>query len=178
MTSPIRFAHYVLRTNRLDELTRWYCELLDAHVVFTNGKLTFITYDDEHHRLALLATETFAEKPTVTQVGFYHAAFAYGSLGTFLENFERVRKLGIEPYRCINHGPTLSFYYRDPEANEVELQVDAFASSEEATAFMHGEEFARNPIGINLDPDDLLRRHRAGAPDAELLRRSDRPPAS
>lgn len=173
MASPARFAHYVLRTNRMEELTRWYCNLLDAHVVFTNGKITFITYDEEHHRVALVATEEFAEKPLHTQVGFFHSAFAYDSLGALLENFERVRALGILPTRCINHGPTLSFYYRDPDRNDVELQVDAFGTSEEATAFMQGEHFARNPIGVLLDADELVQRHRDGVPDAELLRRPD-----
>jgi catechol-2,3-dioxygenase len=173
MPSPARFAHYVLRTNRLEELTRWYCTLLDAHVVFTDGKLTFITYDQEHHRLALVAAETYADKPAETQVGFFHAAFAYESLGALLDNFDRVRRIGIEPVRCINHGPTLSFYYRDPDRNDVELQVDAFATSEEATAFMQGEHFARNPIGVLLDPDELLLSHRGGAPDATLLQRPD-----
>jgi hypothetical protein len=38
MASSARFAHYVLRTNQLAELTRWCCDLLDAHVVFTGGK--------------------------------------------------------------------------------------------------------------------------------------------
>lgn len=173
MASPARFAHYVLRTNRLDELTRWYCTLLDAHVVFTDGKLTFITYDEEHHRIALVAAQPYLEKPEQTQVGFFHSAYAYDSLGALLSNYERLRDLGILPARCINHGPTLSFYYRDVEQNEVELQVDAFANAAEATAFMRGDAFARNPIGLLRDPEELVRRHRAGEPDAVLLRRPD-----
>lgn len=173
MASPAHFAHYVLRTNQLEALTRWYCALLDAHVVFTDGKLTFLTYDEEHHRVALVAMEEYLEKPEGTQVGFFHSAFAYGSLGALLENYERLRDLCILPQRCISHGPTLSFYYRDPDRNEVELQVDAFPTPQEATAFMHSDAFARNPIGVRLDPDELVRRHRAGVPDAALLRRPD-----
>ena len=173
MASPTRFAHYVLRTNQLEELTRWYCNVLEAHVVFTDGNLTFLTYDEEHHRLALLALEPYAEKPPQTQVGFFHAAFAYDSPGALLDTYERLKELGIAPTRCINHGPTLSFYYRDPDRNDVELQVDAFPTAAQATAFMRGEAFARNPIGVLLDADELLRRHRAGVPDADLLRRPD-----
>ena len=40
----------------------------------------------------------------------------------------------IKPYWCINHGLTTSLYYHDPDDNAVELQVDNFASSEEADA--------------------------------------------
>jgi hypothetical protein len=28
---------------------------------------------------------------------------------------------------------------------------------------MRSEEFAKNPIGVDYDPEDLLERHRAGA---------------
>ena len=173
MASPSRFAHYVLRTNRLQELTDWYCTLLDAHVVFTNGKLTFLTYDDEHHRIALVAHEPFAEKGPQPGVGFFHAAFAYDRLGDLLENYQRVKAKGIEPYRFIAHGPTVSFYYRDPELNEVELQVDSFKTAAEADAFMRGEHFARNPIGILLDPQEVIAKYRAGVPEAILLQRPD-----
>lgn len=173
MSSPSRFAHYVLRTNRLQELTHWYCTLLEAHVVFTNGKLTFLTYDDEHHRIALVGAEPYAEKGPQPGVGFYHAAFAYKGLGELLGNYERVKAAGIVPYRLISHGPTVSFYYRDPDQNEVELQVDSFKSAAEANDFMRGEHFARNPIGILLDPDDMIARFRAGVPEEVLLQRPD-----
>lgn len=173
MTAPSRLAHYVLRTNRLELLSRWYCDVLDAHVVFTNGKLSFLTYDEEHHRLALVASEKYAERSAEVQVGFYHAAFAFDNLGLLLNNYERIKACGILPYRCINHGPTLSFYYRDPDRNEVEMQVDSFPDAAMTNAWMQSAAFARNPIGILLDVDELISKHRSGVPDAVLLRRAD-----
>ena len=35
-------------------MRNWYCALLDARVVFENDLLCFMTFDDEHHRVALL----------------------------------------------------------------------------------------------------------------------------
>jgi hypothetical protein len=34
---------------------------------------------------------------------------------------------------------------------------------------MKSDAFAKNPIGVEYDPDDLLARHRAGASAKELL---------
>jgi hypothetical protein len=74
---------------------------------------------------------------------------------------------GIHPYWTINHGMTLSAYYRDPDGNQVETQVDSL-TMEEADAFMAGPLFAANPIGIDVDFDELLARYRAGATFADV----------
>ncbi|MBP0590462.1 VOC family protein [Paraburkholderia sp. LEh10] len=173
MASPSRLAHYVLRTNQLTKMVTWYCILLDARINFRNDVICFITYDDEHHRVAFVATETYAEKPSWVQVGFYHAAFAFDTLSDLLKNYRRLKALDVLPYRCVNHGPTVSLYYRDPDRNDVEMQVDAFPNAEAASAFMRSEHFARNPIGLPIDPEDFISKLEAGIPESNLLRRAD-----
>jgi len=173
MPSPSRLAHYVLRTNQLQALVDWYCTLLDARVNFSNERIAFISYDDEHHRVAFVALEPYIEKPQAQQVGFYHAAFAFDELGQLLDNYERLKALGILPYRCINHGPTVSLYYRDPDRNDVEMQVDSFPDSASTNAWMRSEQFRNNPIGLPIDPEQMIANKRAGMPDAVQLRRAD-----
>jgi hypothetical protein len=73
-------------------------------------------------------------------------------MGEFLDNYVRLRDRGIRPFFCVNHGPTTSMYYRDPDGNRVELQIDNFATAEEGQAWMHSEAFDRNPIGVEYDP--------------------------
>ena len=72
-------------------------------------------------------------------------------------------------YKLINHGPTTSLYFRDPDGNQVELQIDN-CSLAEADAFVRSEAFAKNPIGVPFDADTLLARFRSGEPVAELTR--------
>ena len=60
----------------------------------------------------------------------------------------------------IHHGGTLSAYYRDPDGNQVELQVDAL-TMEDTDALMRSPVFAANPIGIPVDFDDLIARYEA-----------------
>ena len=152
--------------------------MLEAHVVFGSDRIAFLTYDEEHHRVALIATQPFAERAPSPAVGFYHAAFTYDRLEELLDTHERLLAQGIKPWRTINHGPTISFYYADPDGNDVELQVDRFADAADAQEWMMGEAFSKNPIGIEIDPDDLRRRLAADEPLASIMVRPDESAAS
>jgi catechol-2,3-dioxygenase len=176
MSAPNRLAHIVFRTNNLQGMIDWYCAVLDAHVVFANSKIAFLTYDEEHHRIALIATQPFALKSDLPSVGFYHAAFTYNELRTLLDNHDRLLAQGVRPWRTMNHGPTMSFYYKDPDGNDIELQVDRFANALDAQQWMTGEAFARDPIGLLVDPADLRRRLDAGESFASIMRRADEAP--
>jgi hypothetical protein len=69
-------------------------------------------------------------------------------------------------------------YYADPDGNQMEFQVDVFATSEEANTFMRGPINAANPVGVEYDPEEWLARLRAGEPESELLTRRTHEPAS
>jgi len=173
MATAPRLAHCVFRTNQLPQLVDWYCKLLGAHINHGTDKIAFLTNDDEHHRVALVAMEHYAARTPGVTVGFYHAAFSHADLGELLQGYRALKEQGIKPYRCINHGPTLSFYYRDPDGNEIEMQVDACPDAASTNACMRSEAFARNPIGIAVVPEDLIAQRTAGVPDSVLLRRAD-----
>lgn len=173
MVAPSKLAHIVFRTNRLQDMVNWYCTVLEASPVYGDSRIVFISYDEEHHRVAFVASERYQEKSDGLSVGFYHSAFSYRNLAELLGTYERLKGLGIVAWRPLLHGPTVSMYYRDPDGNDVELQVDAFPDAESATRYMQGEAFARNPVGEPFDPEIMLERHRAGVPEAELMRRSD-----
>ena len=72
------------------------------------------------------------------------------------------------PVVTINHGPTTSMYYRDPDGNRVELQIDNFDSVEELKGFFQSDAMRKNPIGVNFNPDELARDFHAGVPESEL----------
>jgi len=56
---------------------------------------------------------------------------------------------GIEPAFCLDHGMTISLYYKDPEGNFVELQSDVFSNWKLSTEYMRtSPELAENPIGV------------------------------
>lgn len=176
--SPSKLAHVVLRTrSNLDAMVKWYCLVLGAQIVFNaGGRLIFLSYDDEHHRIAIAAAEVLAERPP-RSAGLDHIAFTYQDIEALLTTYERLKQAGILPFVCVNHGPTTSLYYHDPDHNRIELQVDNFADMNEATTLMQ-EQFSINPVGAEFDPEDLLARLRSGVDHAELVRptRNPNPP--
>ena len=136
--------------------------------------LAFLTYDDEHHRIAIAGIPGLEEQPTIAD-GTDHIAFTYADLGDLLHTFRRLQAAGIEPYWCINHGPTTSLYYKDPDGNRVELQVDNLPSADAIDTWMRSGEFAANPIGVIFDPEDLFARYEAGEPLETLIARARLP---
>ncbi len=166
--APIQMAHFVLRTRSLETLKAWYGKVLGARVVFENPVIAFMTFDEEHHRLALVQNPELRDADA-RSVGLEHVAFTFGDLGGLLHTYERLRTAGIEPYWCVNHGPTTSLYYRDPEGNQVELQIDNFESVDKLQGFFRSGSFAKNPIGVEFNPDKLLERWEKGDPIQELV---------
>lgn len=156
---PSKLAHVVRRTSRYREMIDWYQTVLGAEIVHSNEILAFLTYDDEHHRIALVSMPGLAEQ-SPQAAGTDHIAFSHRDLGDLLATYARLKREGIVPYWCINHGPTTSMYYRDPDGNGIEFQVDNFPTVEEASRWMRGGEFAANPVGVVYDPDELVERYR------------------
>ena len=173
MAHTPKFAHAVLMTNRRDAMRDWYCAVLDAHVVYEDPMICFITYDEEHHRLAFLSPppgQPFAERAPHS-AGLMHTAYTFSDLGGLLARYESLNARGIEPRVPIQHGVTTSLYYRDPDGQFVEMQVDNFASAEDANDYMRGSEFAADPVGPVYDPALMLADFKRGVPAATLQTR-------
>ena len=175
--APAKLAHVVLRTKegRVQTVLDWYKTVLEGEAMFETPMIGFVTYDTEHHRIAVLAMPGVGDHVDMT-CGVHHIAFTYGSLGDLLHTYNRLKdEHGISPEFCINHGPTTSMYYFDPDKNQIELQVDNVPEEKFAEYFENGE-FTDNPIGITFDPDELTAKLAAGVPEAELLKRPDGTP--
>ena len=157
---PAKLAHLVLRTAQFDEIVDWWSTVLHLEVRHGSPFVAFLTYDDEHHRLAILNDPNLRPNDRGT-AGFEHVAFTYDSLDDLLATYVRLKEAGITPIAPINHGMTLSLYYADPDGNQCELQVDTMSVAE-AEAFMASPVFEANPIGVPYDPDDLVARRAAG----------------
>jgi catechol-2,3-dioxygenase len=152
MASPIKLSHIVLQTNKPRELREWYCKVLGAEIVHENDFISFISYDDEHHRVAFLNPGALAPREpgerdsgdfrAGKEAGLHHMAFTFKSLDELLDTYAGLKEIGIRPYWCINHGPTTSMYYRDPDNNQVELLIDNFDDVRDGKAYMQSPAFA------------------------------------
>jgi catechol-2,3-dioxygenase len=169
MASPTKLSHIVLQTNRRREMIDWYCTVLGAEVLHENEHIAFISYDEEHHRVAFIDPGPLAAHDPMA-AGLHHVAFTFAGLDELTENYLRLKALGIRPHRCVNHGVTTSMYYRDPDGNQVELLVDNFATAAEGQAYMRRRSAKdKNPVGVACDPEELVARVGAGLQVGDLV---------
>ena len=159
-----RFHHFNLKTTRLQELIDWYSVVVGAEVTFQDATGAWLTNDAANHRIALLAFPGFVDDPDKdTHTGMHHSAFEYERFEDLNASYLRLRERGIEPDVCIDHGMTLSYYYKDPDGNHVELQVDVFGDWEASRDWMRtSPEFHANPIGVFVEPEQIASEAAAG----------------
>lgn len=153
---PTQLAHVVLRTTTANyqPLIQFYVDVLGAHIVHTDPVLTFLRYDEEHHRIAIIQTPDTVPRPKDSSfAGLDHIAFTYSTLTQLAQQYMYLKATGKHPIWAVNHGPTTSLYYRDPDGNKIELQVDNFDKPEDADDFMNGPLYDQNPMGTDFDPD-------------------------
>ena len=166
--TPAKLSHAVFRTARLKEMVQWYKTVLNAEVLYQNDFLVFMTYDEEHHRIAIAQVPGLVEKPKGS-AGLDHLAFFYSTFGDWIETYERLKAAGITPRVPIHHGLSMSLYYRDPDDNGVELSIDNVEKSQWHNWMRN--QLGKNPMGMPFDPDELAARFEAGEPVAELVKR-------
>ncbi len=165
---PFEMAHVNFHTPKLEEMKAWYLTVLEGEVVFADENYAFLSYDEDFHRIALIGDSRLGEK-SGREAAAGHPAFAYRTLEELIQTHERLEKRDIRPVRVINHGPSISLYYRDPDGNHVELQVNRFRSMSEIREYLKDGTFAADPIGVEFDIDRFIERFRAGASADELF---------
>lgn len=155
----MKLAHVVYRTPRTEEMIRFYELALGARVVHRGDFVSFLTFDEEHHRMALVTIPPESDESGGSDhfgTGVDHVAYDLPDLDALGQVYRRMKDAGHEPYWAVDHGPTTSLYYRDPDGNQIEFQVDNFPTKDETAAFFATEAFAQNPIGAPYDPDERL----------------------
>ncbi len=122
LVTPAKFAHYVLRVSDMANSVAWYQAVLGMEVVHQNPMITFMTYDDEHHRIAMVQVppnDDVSKDVRLRLPGLDHVAYTLNSLEDLLATYKRLKAQEILPVWPINHGLTTSLYYADPDGNRV-----------------------------------------------------------
>ncbi|QHC02527.1 extradiol dioxygenase [Epidermidibacterium keratini] len=158
----------------MDEMIEWYEKVCGMQTLFHSDEASWLTNDEANHRLALLSPPGI-KHPTDKghETGLHHTAYEFDTFDQWLNNYIRLRDLGIMPFLMLDHGITMSVYYQDPDGNGVEIQVDGFgdwADSKEWIAF--SKDFAENPIGTWFDPEKLVKAREEGLSFKEIHERA------
>jgi catechol 2,3-dioxygenase len=177
MTSKISqptLHHVNLKTTRLKEMIDWYGTVVGSKPNFQFPGGAWLTNDTANHRIALLTSSKMSDDPDkLIHTGMHHLAFEYEDCDGLLDTYSRLSTLGIKPHMSLDHGMTMSFYYVDPDGNSVELQYDNFGDWRQSSEWMRtSPDFARNPIGIPVDPAKMVVARKSGASREDLHRRA------
>ena len=170
-----KLHHVTLKTSHLDEMIAWYGLVVGVQVQFRDQFGAWTTNDAANHRIAFLAVPGLSDdSQKLNHNGMHHCAFEYDSFDDLMSSFDRLRKAGVEPAFCLDHGMTISLYYNDPEGNFVELQSDSFSDWGRSGEFMRtSPDFAANPIGTFFDPARVYEKLKSGA-DFKTLQKTIR----
>ncbi len=192
----MRFGEVVLKTTKYDALKSWYCRVLDTQPVFESerreepgpsgaspvpgrdqmsGAFTQLCLLRPYSEYPFTESLVILDIPGLRQndqtvTGMDHFQMQFASIDDLFDRYEALAAHGIVPTRSANHGPSTSFYYRDPDGNRVELSVKNHATEAETLAFMQSEAFRKNPAGIDVDPAEYVGRYRDGLSLEELRR--------
>ena len=102
--------------------------------------------------------------------GLHHMQLMSENIAELIDKYDSLAEAGLHPHRSANHGPFTSFYYRDPDGNNVELTTQNFPTFEAMTEFMRSPGFKANPSGVELDPEAFVGRFKSGVSVEELVR--------
>ncbi|KAK3058195.1 hypothetical protein LTR09_001273 [Extremus antarcticus] len=162
--SPTELCHVVLKTTpeNLQKMVSFYTTFLGAKVISSNERISFL----------IVAFPGITNLDSSKSVGLAHVSFGFDTLDDLATSYEQKRDHGIKPTWSVNHGMTTSMYYADPDGNGVETQVDNLDKAQ-AMEFIQSESFSTNPIGVDYDPEEFVRRVRRGDDQAMLKKRPD-----
>jgi 2-polyprenyl-6-methoxyphenol hydroxylase-like FAD-dependent oxidoreductase/catechol 2,3-dioxygenase-like lactoylglutathione lyase family enzyme len=173
VTHP-KFHHANLKTTRLEEMIDWYRTVVGVEVLFKNDFGAWLSNDAANHRIALTAFPNLSDDPEKDgHTGLHHTAFEFDRFDDLNAAYLRLKDAGIVPDFCLDHGMTFSYYYRDPDGNHVELQIDNFGDWAKSSAWMReGPEFHADPIGKFVDPGRVAEAYAAGESFEQLHARA------
>jgi catechol-2,3-dioxygenase len=184
MASPM-ISHLVFNTANYEAMKQWYLDVLEAKigVETSDHSACFLQTDESHHRIGMFNVAKTDESAAMTAPGAAdvgslsrqnHFAFEYPTLAELFETHARLAGSSILPAVSLNHGPTMSIYYQDPDRNILELFYDTqYTEQQIADFYAGGDRYVLS--AIPFDPTQLREELRTGKTVAELTAWS--PPA-
>ena len=179
-SSLLKISETILKTGRLDEMKKWYQTVLGVEPFFEHApvpgarpgdfggqtraadlRMCFFRLSLDYpytQTIGIFEEPGIGREPANGSPGLHHMQLMASSLDALCDQYEMLRALGMRPHRSADHGPMTSFYYRDPDGNNVELTAQNFSTLEAMVAFMASDEFKANPSGAEIDHEEFVAR--------------------
>ena len=190
--APDEFHHVAFKTMNYKPMIEFYSKLFGCEPLYESDELTFLAFDEEHHRVAIANTSpvfrnlSFIPKQLMklknwlnasfpSIVGLDHISYKLNPIDKWFDFYFSAKKKGLLPYWTINHGWITGMYYKDPDGNLVEIFFEHFRSVEEFKKNI-APDFSDEPVGTNMDVEVLYKLFKEGASFEELIQKGNTVP--
>lgn len=190
--SPDDFHHIAFKTTNYENMVNFYKNLFGCEPLYQSDLITFLAYDDEHHRIAIANTsdvlnnlnfiqkivmklKIFLNKNIPSIEGLDHISYRINPIEKWFDFYFKAKERGLSPLWTVNHGWISGIYYRDPDNNLVEVFFEHFSTAEEFKQNI-SPDFEDEPIGTNMDIEVLYEMFKSGAGFSELIKKGNTVP--
>tara|TARA_B100000214_G_scaffold195528_1_gene141471 strand:+ start:97 stop:783 length:687 start_codon:yes stop_codon:yes gene_type:complete len=190
--SPDDFHHIAFKTTNYENMVNFYKNLFGCEPLYQSDLITFLAYDDEHHRIAIANTsdvlnnlnfiqkivmklKIFLNKNIPSIEGLDHISYRINPIEKWFDFYFKAKERGLSPLWTVNHGWISGIYYRDPDNNLVEVFFEHFSTAEEFKENI-SPDFEDEPIGTNMDIEVLYEMFKSGAGFSELIKKGNTVP--
>ena len=190
--SPDDFHHIAFKTTNYENMVNFYKNLFGCEPLYQSDLITFLAYDDEHHRIAIANTsdvlnnlnfiqkivmklKIFLNKNIPSIEGLDHISYRINPIEKWFDFYFKAKERGLYPLWTVNHGWISGIYYRDPDNNLVEVFFEHFSTAEEFKENI-SPDFEDEPIGTNMDIEVLYEMFKSGAGFSELIKKGNTVP--
>jgi catechol-2,3-dioxygenase len=167
--STLRIGEIVLKTGHYERMRAWYRAVLGIgptveHVrdekngrfaPFSRMCFFRLHLDHPQQEMIVLFEVPATGGGNSADAGLHHMQLRDDSVVSLCRRYRRLRRDEVIPQRAMDHGPSTSLYYRDPDGNVVELAASNFTSSADMLASFETEAWLANPAGVAVDPEAL-----------------------
>ncbi len=181
-SSALKISETILKTGQLDAMKAWYTTILGVGPFFEHAPAAGNAVGDYGGQtrasdLRMCFFRLSLDYPYVQSIGLFeepgtgpaakgaaglhHMQLMAADLDTLCAKYVELRDGGMRPHRSTDHGPFTSFYYRDPDGNNVEITAQNFPSMAAMAEFMASDEFRANPSGEEIDAEAYVAERRA-----------------
>ena len=141
--------HIGLETRNPERMIDWYSKVVGMVTICSTSNVwgseavismgaAFASNDRANHRMAIFSIPELKEDTDKhAHVKLQHVAFEYATIDDLLNTYTRLKGLSIKPVLMADHGPTIAFYFDDPDGNIVELFVDNFGDWDRSRGVRH-----------------------------------------
>ncbi|WP_174279945.1 VOC family protein [Sphingomonas bacterium] len=180
--SSLKISETILKTGRIEAMIAWYTTVLGVPPFFEHSpdagtrpldlggqtrasdlRMCFfrLSLDFPYvQTIGIFQEPGTGLEPAKGAPGLHHMQLTTASLDELCATHDRLLGEGMRPHRSADHGPMTSFYYRDPDGNNVEITAQNFPTLEAMVDFMSSDAFKANPSGREIDPEAYVAQRR------------------